>query len=166
MTTTAKKSRTASWHCYHDHLCGWDTTARQDRIADIRKYKPEGEIALRLKLFHPMSAVATALLPAYNAAVKRADALLEKRRRRAQARDYKRVLAADAVMRAAKGRARENAGLIFCNEKEAAWQEYKVTMLRAEEAALRVKTRARAALEARHKIECPNCPWNGETIFP
>lgn len=23
-----------------------------------------------------------------------------------------------------------------------------------------------AALEAIHKIECPNCPWNGMSIFP
>ena len=22
------------------------------------------------------------------------------------------------------------------------------------------------AIEALHKIECPNCPWNGYTIFP
>ena len=22
------------------------------------------------------------------------------------------------------------------------------------------------AIEALHKVECPNCPWNGQTIFP
>ena len=32
---------------------------------------------------------------------------------------------------------------------------------------LRFSSRAvRAAVERLHKKECPNCPWNGETIFP
>jgi hypothetical protein len=50
--------------------------------------------------------------------------------------------------------------------EQPAWAEYK----KVEQAALaeykKVKQAALAALEALHEIECPNCPWNGLSIFP
>lgn len=30
----------------------------------------------------------------------------------------------------------------------------------------KVRNRAFKKIEALHKIQCPNCPWDGKTIFP
>ena len=40
-------------------------------------------------------------------------------------------------------------------ENDKAWQEYD-----------KVLNDNKELIEALHKAECPNCPWNGHTIFP
>lgn len=45
---------------------------------------------------------------------------------------------------------------------EATWQ----TFIKARQALDEVLIKNSAVIDALHKAECPNCPWNGDTIFP
>ena len=54
--------------------------------------------------------------------------------------------------------AKEAASAKLHEAQHAAWTEYE----KAKEAAVAVYERMEKAL---HKVECPNCPWNGTTIF-
>ena len=47
-----------------------------------------------------------------------------------------------------------------------AWKAYYEAIASARKAYDEAIAPARKALEALHKQECPNCPWDGHTIFP
>src|SRR3989344_4156682 len=47
-------------------------------------------------------------------------------------------------------------------ENDKAWQEYD----KARQEYSKALNNNKELIEALHKAECPNCPWNGRTIFP
>ena len=49
---------------------------------------------------------------------------------------------------------------------EAAYYKAEAAYYKASVAYDKAWAAAQPALEALHKIECPNCPWDGSTIFP
>jgi hypothetical protein len=43
---------------------------------------------------------------------------------------------------------------------------YDIAVKPARDAYVLAEKIAADALEVQHRLECPNCPWNGKTIFP
>ncbi len=95
------------WHIHHNVLVEPLTGPLEERIAFIRQHKPKGEIALRLRLLHPVQGALPAPLV--------------------------QALAAYDQARAAYDQA---------------------------------ETAYKQEVEALHAQECPDCTWNGLTIFP
>ena len=134
---------TMAWHCHHEVLSEALTEPAENRIAYILSDKPEQEQALRLRLFRPAPTLATALAE-YERVVATAWAEYERVKVTALA-EYKRV--------------KVTAWAEYERVKVTAWAEYK-----------RVKAPAWAEykrVEApEHAKCCPDCPWDGHTIFP
>ena len=51
-------------------------------------------------------------------------------------------------------------------EADEAWQEAYKARQEAEKALQEADNQDLTAIEALHVLECPDCPWNGKTIFP
>jgi hypothetical protein len=141
----------ASWHCHHEVLCEWDIYPRENRIAYIKSHKPAHEQELRLRLYQPMGEAAIAAWAEYEKVKKPAWAEYEKVKQAAWA-EYEKVA---QPAWAEYEKVQQAAWAEYEKVKQAAWAEYE-----------KVKQAAWAPLEAIHKIECPNCPWNGQTTFP
>jgi len=155
------------WHCHHEQLAEALTQPAKARIAYILSGKPIEEQALRLHLFRPT----------YDAAVDVAQATYEAAVNPAQATYNAAVKAAQATYNAALKPARvtyEAAGVAAWPDYHAAgvaaWADYEAAVNPAEAtyaAALKAaEATYAAALKPAHQAECPDCPWNGRTIFP
>jgi len=137
------------WHVHHKVLCEPLTEPIEKRIAFIRMAKPKGEIETRLRLMKPVRGQLPAGVDKAGAAYDKASAASIK-----FWDAYIKARAAHDKARAAYGKAGaacDKAG-VACDKAGVAYDK------------------ARAAydkeIEALHAIECPNCPWDGETIFP
>ncbi len=152
-TKTGKRNMGFAFHLHHDVLMEW-CYDYQARVRDIIASKPAGQLELRLRLF---KLIPLSKLPGKNSA---------------------------AGVKANAARAEANAAWAEYNatraEANAAWAEYAAT--RAEYDAAEAKYNAAeakynvawaeygvkylTAFERLHAELCPNCPWDGKTIFP
>src|SRR3989337_1265864 len=130
------------WHIHHkDFLLEWSDDI-QERIDFIQAEKPKHEVEIRLRLLKPVQgALPPKLVKAGDARDKAYDA-------NAKARD--------AVVKASVAYAK--AGDAFVKAK-AAFVKAKAAYNKAYDECL-------PQIEALHALECPDCPWNGTTIFP
>ena len=134
-----------TWHCHHEQIAEPLTEPAKARIAYIRSHKPEAERALRLHLFRPApDAAVDAAQATYDAVVEAAEATYDAV-----------VEAAWATYDAAVDAARAT--------YDAADKAARATYDAAVEAA---RATYDAVVEPAHRAECPDCPWNGRTIFP
>src|SRR3989337_2292713 len=157
------------WHIHHEVLLEWSDDI-QERIDFIQAEKPKHEVEIRLRLLKPVQgALPPKLVKAGDARDKAYDA-------NAKARDaYDK--ARDAYVKA--GDARDKAKAAY----DKAWDAFvkaSVAYAKAGDAFVKAKAafvKAKAAynkaydeclpqIEALHALECPDCPWNGTTIFP
>ena len=131
-----------AWHIHHMVLVESLTEPIENRIAFIRTNKPEDEIETRLRLLKPVQGV----LPV--AVVEAGKAYDEARK------------ACDEAWKAyvEAGKAYVEAGKAYV-EAEKAYDEARKACVEARKACVE-------EIDALHAIECPNCPWNGHTIFP
>ena len=129
------------WHVHHEVLIEW-CYDYDGRASFIRSEKRENEQETRLRLFKPVKGI----LP--QEVVEAGQALDE-------ARQTYRAL---QVLNKEAGQVLNEAWRAY-NE---AWQVY-YRAGRVYDAALRKNM---SAIEALHREECHNCPWNGKTIFP
>src|SRR3990167_4039147 len=129
------------WHIHHEVLLEWSDDI-QERIDFIQAEKPKHEVEIRLRLLKPVQgALPPKLVKAGDARDKAYDA-------NAKARDaYDK--ARDAYVKA--GDARDKAKAAFVKAKAAYNKAYDECL---------------PQIEALHALECPDCPWNGTTIFP
>ena len=130
------------WHIHHKLILEFAAEPIENRIEYIREGKPKSEIALRLKLLKPVRGK----LPGD---VHKAGTVLDKARadvNKATADVDKAWTVLDKA-RVAYDKARE-----AYNKAEAAYDKAIADNL--------------PAIMALHDKECPNCPWDGETIFP
>src|SRR4030065_437722 len=129
------------WHIHHEVLLEWSDDI-QERIDFIQAEKPKHEVEIRLRLLKPVQgALPPKLVKAGDARDKAYDA-------NAKARDaYDK--ARDAYVKA--GDARVKAKAAFVKAKAAYNKAYDECL---------------PQIEALHALECPDCPWNGTTIFP
>ena len=130
------------WHIHHKTLCELLTEPIRNRIKYIKENKPAKEIALRLKLLKPVRSK----LPArFIKASQECNKVYQRREKACQICDK-------ACQRCDKAYQR-------C---EKASQECKKAYQGREKA----YRECLSQLEVLHKKECPNCPWNGKSIFP
>lgn len=135
----AAPNATFAWHCHHELIVEPLAESAESRIAYILWAKPTREKALRLRLFRP-------ILGALPETVNKAWA----------AYDWARAAYDEA--RAAYIKAWAAA--------DKAWAAYDKARAAADKArAAYDKARAAYDWAPLHAIECPNCPWDGRTIF-
>jgi hypothetical protein len=134
------------WHIHHGILFEEATEPIKNRIAYIKSDKPECEVALRLRLLKPV-------------------------------KDQKRLIAILTAYKKAVATALE----AYRKATALAWEAYKKAVAPALEAYEKVEDSASEAyrkatalasakrdraINALHSKECPDCPWDGEMIFP
>ena len=134
------------WHIHHGVLFEQATEPIKNRIAYIKSDKLECEVALRLRLLKPVKDQKRliAILTAYKKAVATA---LEAYR--------KAVAPAWEAYRKATALASE----AYEKVEDSALEAYK-------KATALASAKRDRAINALHSKECPDCPWDGETIFP
>ena len=125
------------WHVHHEVLCEALTGPLQNRIDYIMKYKAPSEVDTRLRLLTPV--LHSQSLPAQwkEAYAKRKEAYAKRKE-------------ADAKRKEADAKRKE--AYAKWNEAYAKWKE--------------ADAKWRPQIEALHKKEHLDCPWNGKTIFP
>ena len=132
----------AYWHIHHGCLVEFATEPIENRIEYIREDKPKSEIALRLKLLKPVQGKLPDDVDKAWVAYDKARADVNK-----ATADVGKAWTVLDKARAAYNKARE-----AYNKAEAAYDKAIADNL--------------PAIMALHDKECPNCPWDGETIFP
>ena len=129
-----------AWHVHHDVLVEPLTESIETRCAYIRIHKPKGEIKTRLRLLKRVRGEIPAKLVAARAAFLAA------------------VAAESAAAGAAAWSAARWAAWLAAAEstaESAAWSAF----AKAHEDAI-------PEINRMHLEECPDCPWDGKTIFP
>jgi len=154
------------WHVHHDVLLEYSDNIKE-RISYIEKNKPAHEVRVRLRLMkrvrgripEPIIKAGKAIL-----AAKKAIGAANKTRDKSCASHY-------------RARWALYGGLKGANK---AWLEADEVLTKASQSLDRATARYikaicafdcaiqnnRGALEALHQQECPDCPWDGHTIFP
>jgi len=125
-----------AFHVHHDVLMEY-CTDYEERVNYIKEHKPRGEQEIRLRLFQLIS---PARLP--RPLVKAGEAYAKTREA------YHKAL--EAHHKACEARAYAKAGEAYDKAWEAcakAWEAYK------------------PQINELHKELCPDCPWDGKTIF-
>src|SRR3990170_2769682 len=143
------------WHIHHEVLLEWSDDI-QERIDFIQAEKPKHEVEIRLRLLKPVQgALPPKLVKAGDARDKAYDA-------NAKARDaYDK--ARDAYVKA--GDARDKAKAAYAKAGDA-FVKAKAAFVKAKAAYNKAYDECLPQIEALHALECPDCPWNGTTIFP
>jgi hypothetical protein len=154
-------------HCHHERVIEPLTQPPEKRIAYILSFKPIEEQALRLHLFRPVrNAALDAAWATDKAALDAAWATYAAADKAAQATYNAAVKPAwttrDAAVEPAQ--ATYNAALKAAQATyNAAVEPAQATYNAAVEPA---QATYNAALKAAHQAECPDCPWDGRTVFP
>ena|SRR3989344_3615601 len=149
MTEKAAVQQGFFWHVHHTVLLEWCYNY-EERARYIRTNKPRNEQETRLRLFKPVQG----RLP--EAVVKAHQAYVEAR----QAYDKARQAHLRAYQEA------YDKALQAYVEAYQAYDKASQAYDKAEQALDEVLEDNTAKIEALHAKECPNCPWNGHTIFP
>ena len=137
-----------AWHVHHDVLVEW-CSDYAGRVAYIKIDKPLPEQATRLRLFQMVKGQLPAKYVAAGAKLVAAGAKLAAARAKCVAARAKYVAAGAKYVAA---RAKYVAAMA---KYVAARAKYVAAMAKYEPKIL-----------ALHAQECPDCPWNGKTIFP
>ena len=134
-----------AFHCHHDRLVEF-VTNYDERVAYIKQEKPPAERPLRLRLFQ--------MVPPERLSAGLAEAVNESTRLREES----------DRLRAEGNRLWEEGHRLWA-EASRLWTES--TRLWAESTRLGVENIAQHMPEllALHAELCPECPWNGQTIF-
>jgi hypothetical protein len=147
----AKRKVGFCWHLHHDELMEW-CWDYDERVAFIREMKPKEEIPTRLRLFQPVKGkLPTEVIRTGGAYEKAWEA-------------YKKAWA--VYGEACVTHKTEEA---FAKAEQAYAKAY-VTYGKAggdfREAYEKALKKHQKEIEVLHKKECPDCPWDGKTIFP
>ena len=110
------------------------------RIAYIKRYKPKGEIATRLRLLKPVKGKLPKEIVEARAALEKARAALEK--------------AWTAYEKAQTA----------CKKARTAYEKALAAYNKVQAALEKALKKHKPAIKALHAKECPNCPWDGRTI--
>ena len=139
MTSSSSSSYTWVWHGFHDELCTPLAGSIDERLEEIHSEKPKEEWALRERLLKPIEGqLPEAIIRAVVATAQALEAWHQ------ATYSYKRFDIEISVL------------------DHASYETY--CEVRLEE--MKVRASYLPEIEALHAQECPDCPWDGETIFP
>ena len=136
------------WHIHHDILLEPLTEPLKNRIKFIKENKPEDEIELRLKLLKPVKGKLLDEVIKVGEAYYKAQETSDKAR---EARDK----AWEVYDKARKAYYKAREAYIKTGE----------VYVKAREIYDKTLKKYSKEINILHKKECPNCPWNGKTIF-
>ena len=147
---------TFAWHVHHETLIEPLTEPIENRIAYIKQAKPASEVELRLRLLKPVQGELPAALDKARAALDKAWAA------------YVKARAAHVKARAAhvKARAALDKAWAALDKAWAALDKARAAHVKARAALDKARAACMPEIEALHAIECPDCPWDGTSIFP
>src|SRR3990172_8807619 len=150
------------WHIHHEVLLEWSDDI-QERIDFIQAEKPKHEVEIRLRLLKPVQgALPPKLVKAGDARGKAEDANAKAwdayvKARDAFGKDW------DAYVKA--GDARDKAKAAY-DKAKAAYDKDWDAFGKDWDAYRKAYDKYLPQIEALHALECPDCPWDGFTIFP
>ena len=150
------------WHVHHDRLLEW-CYSYNERASYISEQKREDQKETRLRLFKPVRGT----LPQE---VVEAGRVLDKAWHAYDEAGRASDKAWHAYNRA--GRASDKAWQAYYETQQAyyetqqAYNEASQAYNRARQALDEALHKNMSAIEALHREECHDCPWNGKTIFP
>lgn len=170
------KQRGFFWHVHHETLLEWCYNYNR-RVECIRTKKPKKEIYIRLHLFKPVkNTLPQEVIEAwqvFNKAQLSCDKMGQELNRAGEA-----LYKMGRALKKRQGRfPKKYPKSIIRQIKIAseAWQTYEITrqayneteqtLNKAKRAFFEALNRNRGVIEALHAKECPNCPWDGHTIF-
>ena len=152
------------WHIHHESLYENLIEPLQNRINYIQSTKPKHEIKIRLRLLKPVQDLTA--WAEYDRVVNTAQAEYDRVVNPARA-EYNRVV---NPARAEYDRVVNTAQAEYNRVVNPAQAEDNRVVNTAQAEYDRVVNPAQAEYDRvmvkLHKIECPDCPWNGKTIFP
>ena len=163
--TTLTKAPEYYWHVHHEVLCEALTEPIQNRISYIRSTKPKGEVETRLRCMTPVLHPERLPVEWSEAYAKRREA--DAKRREADAKlseAYAKRSEADAKWEEADAKWRE--AYAELEEAGAKWREADAKWSEACAKWSEAYAKCLPQIEALHKKEHPDCPWDGKTIFP
>ena len=137
------------WHVHHNELCEPLTEPLENRIAHIRKNKPQGEIKTRLRLMRLVTdPLPLQLLEAHEAC------------REAYNSRQEAYTAYWKVCNSYPG------GGKACMAAEVAYEVASIAYSKSQTKYRKLYRAFLPELETLHELSCLDCPWNGHTIFP
>jgi tetratricopeptide (TPR) repeat protein len=145
-----------AWHIHHDQLVEPLTEPISKRRAYIKEYKPKHERPTRLRLLKVVRGKLPQPVLTAGAAYDKAWAAYDK----AWAAYHKAWAAYD------KARAAYDKAWAACDKAGTACDKAGAAYDKALAACDKAGAAYAPAIEALHAQECPNCPWDGRTIFP
>ena len=147
------------WHFHHEKmLLEAAMEPLNMRAAFILSNKPEAERVTRLRLLRPVvhpEKMPAAVLAAYAARLQADTARLQAHAALSQA--HAAWSQADAALSQAHA---------AWSQADAAWSQADEAWRKADAALSSAIIDNHSAIEALHREECPDCPWDGQTIFP
>ena len=131
-----------AWHVHHERLCEFLTEPIERRIEFIKKHEPPEEIEIWLRLLKLVKGPTPKKWQEASANFRKAEAEWQK--------------------------AHANWSEAYPEPKKVRDKKKKVRAERKESYAKReeVHEEIKPFMEKLHAKECPDCPWNGQTIFP
>ena len=162
-------NRGIAFHFHHDILAEWCFDCNR-RVEEIKQFKPKREQSLRLRVFRliPADRLPSKLKTAYEIYDQAEKAYIR------AWEVYDKAWEARARARKARDRAGKTCGRaekVYAKAWEAhnkvyeACEKAEETHNKAEKACIRTLEACMPQLERLHKELCPDCPWNGQTIF-
>ena len=166
-----------AWHVHHDRLIEPLTGSIEERIAYIKEHKPKHERDIRIRLLKPViDPLPTIFVEAWKAYVEARKAYDETWKaydeaRKAYDETWKAYDEAEKAYDEAEKaydetwkayvearKAYDEAGTVYEKARRAfeeAWEAFEKARRASEKSIIEL-----------HLNECPNCPWDGNTIFP
>ena len=144
------------WHIHHTRLLETLTEPIENRTAYIKANKPTEEIPTRLRLMKPVRGKLPDTLT--KAAVAYSKVWVTHRKARVT-RDKTWVALNKAWV------AYDKAWAAYA-KAQAAFYRARVALNKAGVAINKTEATYQPEIEALHLLECPDCPWDGATIFP
>jgi len=161
---------TFAWHVHHETLIEPLTEPIENRIAYIKEYKPASQVELRLRLLKPVQGELPAALNKAKAALDKAFTARDKAftayAKAWAAYDKARPARDKAFTAYAKAWAAYVKARAALNKAKAALDKARAAYAKAWAAYVKAGAACMPEIEALHAIECPDCPWDGTTIFP
>ena len=144
-----------AFHCHHDQLYEF-VYDYDERVRFIKANKPQKEQELRLRLFKliPLELVHSKDNKEYQAFIKTGEA-----------RD-KAWEASDKAWEAYNNRGKRGKFTIAKEALNKAWEVYNKAWEAYGKAREAYNKKWRVKITSLHEELCPNCPWDGKTIFP
>ena len=152
-----------AFHCHHEVLVEY-VTDYQERVGYIKSDKPKEEQELRLRLFQmiPDDRIPSDLFKARAAFNKASDAYYKARDAYNKARDaFNKARDAYNKARAAYDKASD-----ACDKASDAYNKAWDARNKARDACDKAISEHQDTLNKLHEELCPDCPWDGHTIFP